>query len=104
MRAYHFRKVILQDEELLVIVPRALCPEIISGSRIRPHTAPESRISDLRSLKFDAEPEERRRILIDRVIEAGISASAVDLNAIRSIRKLEVVHSCTAQQLGQLDG
>src|SRR5713226_8005818 len=102
MGAHNLGEIILQDDELLVVVPRGDGPDVVRVC-LGPKTSPENGITDLVSGKFLRQREKRCERVGDLASQSRVGSPARYGDAIRGIRYLEIVHGAAAKQLGQLD-
>src|SRR5260370_7223645 len=92
----------LQDDEVLVVVPRSDGPDVVRVS-LGSKPAPENGITDLASGKFLRQREKWCERGGDLAGQPRVGSPARYCDAIRGIRYLEIVHGAAAKQLGQLD-
>ena len=103
MEANDLGEVILQDSELLVVVPRGDVPDVVRVGP-GPKAAPENGVTDLASGSFLRQGEKRFERRGDLISQPRVSPAPRNGDPVGGVGYLEIVHAGAAKQLGQLDG
>src|SRR5437870_364786 len=103
MNADDLGEVILQDCELLVVVPRGDVPYVVRVGP-GPKAAPENGVTDLASGSFLRQGEKRFERPGDLISQPRVSPAPRNGDPVGGVGYLEIVHAGAAKQLGQLDG